>query len=82
MYKMLDLIRDRAEYEKNEKRMNIARFAYLLARMEPPKKSPQYGKYKEFSKKMYDWVLDEKERKELITAIYIYVYKNRTSKKE
>lgn len=82
LYKMLDLIRDRAEYEKNEKRMNIARFAYLLARMEPPKKSSQYGKYKEFSKKMYDWVLDEKERKELITAIYIYVYKNRTSKKE
>ena len=34
-------------------------------------------KYRKFSKRMYEWSKDECERKQLITAIYLYVYLNR-----
>lgn len=33
--------------------------------------------YRKFSKKMYEWSKDECDRKQLITAIYLYVYLNR-----
>ncbi len=74
LYKLLDLLRS-----TNEK-INIARYAYLLARLEPAEKgSNAKGReeYIKFSKNMYRWILDEKDRKELITAMYIYVYLTR-----
>jgi CRISPR-associated protein Csm1 len=71
IYRMLDLLRN------SEDKINLARFAYLLARMEPSKENRDYAAYAEFSQKMYRWYLNEKDRKELITAIYIYVYQTR-----
>ena len=70
LYRLLDLLRSSKE------QINLARFAYLLARMEPKdKKSAQL--YRTFSKNMYAWYRSETDRKQLITAIYIYVYLSR-----
>ena len=70
LYRLLDLMRSRDE------KINLARYAYLLARMEPGDKAPDENKklYQEFSQKMYQWMLDEKACKQAITALYIYVY--------
>lgn len=69
LYKLLELIR-----ASDKDRINIARFAYMLARLEPKKES---SLYKEFSKKMYEWILRDDDKKQLVTAIYIYIYLER-----
>ena len=33
--------------------------------------------YRQFAKKMYEWSRNPQDRRQLITAIYIYVYLNR-----
>lgn len=76
LYHLLDLIREYGD--KN----NFVRYVYLLAKMEPDKSNGERGKveraaYQRFSRKMYDWIQTAEDRKQLITAIYIYVYKNR-----
>ncbi len=72
LYNMLSLIRAKEEDNK----LNIARFAYLLARLRPDKEQPEekIESYNVFAEKMYEWVRSENDCKELITAIYIYVY--------
>lgn len=72
LYKMLELIRQ----TEKEGKLNIARFAYLLARLKPDKKADEEKqlKYQKFSSKMYEWIQSEKDSKQLTTAIYIYVY--------
>lgn len=71
LYRLLDLLRN------SEQRINLARFAYLLARLEPKENSPSYAIYTEFSKQMYRWYRNPADRQQLITAIYIYVYQTR-----
>lgn len=69
LHRLLQLLRDDSD------RINIARYAYLLARLEPKTKtggSRARENYRIFSGKMYDWILRPKDRKELITAISIY----------
>jgi len=74
LYKMLELIRNK----EKENKLNIARFAYTIARLKPDEKSKkEIEKYNEFAIKMYRWIQNEKDVKQLITAIYIYVYMNR-----
>ncbi len=70
LYKLLELMRSRGE------KINLARYAYLLARMQPGEKAPpeQQVLYREFSRKMYTWMLDSEQCRQAITAIYIYVY--------
>jgi len=70
LYHLLEYIRNSAE------KINIARFAYTLARLEPDQRASQEEKqqYRSFAKKMYQWIGREEDRKQLITAIYIYVY--------
>lgn len=80
LYNLLELVRNRKE------QINIARFAYVLSRMEPPKEKgdEKMRAYKVFSKKMYKWMRDEDEMSanELIAAIYIYVYLNRKEEED
>lgn len=83
LYHILTLVRD---YHQ-EDRLNVARFAYLLFRLKPDNKgntSPEAKKkeeiYQRFSNYLYQWIQDEKEKQQLITAIQIYVYRNRVSK--
>ena len=65
-------------------RFNRARYVYYLSRMEPDENSDENKKeaYKRFSRKMYEWAEDLKDRRQIITAIYLYVYLNRTSEEE
>ena len=58
-------------------RINLARYAYLLARLEPKRSSPRWDVYREFANQMYSWALDKTDSSQLITAIYLYVYENR-----
>lgn len=70
LYRLLELMRGHGE------KMNLARYAYLLARMQPDERASieQKTLYQEFSRKMYEWMLDDTQRRQAITAIYIYVY--------
>ena len=71
LYRILYLLRD-----NESDRLNIARLAYLLARLEPQDKELK-EKHSEFSKKVYRYARNEKDRRELISAIYIFVYLER-----
>ena len=58
------------------KKINLARYAYLLARMEPGDKAPDENKklYQEFSQKMYQWMLDEKHvNRRLRHSTFMYI---------
>lgn len=73
LYRLLELMKESGD------KLNLARYAYLLARMQPDKeklKSNQKLKerYAEFSKKMYEWIKDREDCRQAITAIYIYIY--------
>ena len=72
LYNLLALLR-----EAENDRINLARYAYLLARLSPEKNAPDYPLYEQFSHSMMAWALDAVQRHQLITAIYIYVYQNR-----
>lgn len=73
LYRLLELLR---ETENNK--INLARYAYLLARMSPQKADG--GLYDRFARSMMDWGRDAGARNRLILAIYIYVYQNREVK--
>ena len=70
LYRLLELMRSR------EEKINLARYAYLLARMQPSKEEPEERQtlYRDFSQKMYQWMQKEEDCRQAITAIYIYVY--------
>lgn len=70
LYSLLELFRNR------EEKINIARMAYTLARMEPDKKAGEHIKtaYRMLKAKVYEWMLDKKDSRQAITAIYIYIY--------
>ena len=87
IYRILELFNNR------EEKINIARLAYILARLEPQK--PNKGKevdkeefekakenYMEFSKKVYKWIKNEEDSKQMKTAILLYVYNNRKLEEE
>ena len=78
IYKLMGYLRNIDE------KINLARLAYLLGRIEPPKDASQElkDKFKQFARNIYKWAINPNDRKELITAIYIYVYLNRSKKEE
>ncbi|MBP1547073.1 MAG: type III-A CRISPR-associated protein Cas10/Csm1 [Oscillospiraceae bacterium] len=78
LYKMLELIRSKEQ----DNRLNIARFAYLLSRIKPDEEkvsAEQTALYNDFSKNMYRWIQSDEDCRQLVTAIYIYIYMNRES---
>ena len=78
LYHLTELLRN------SEEHINVARYAYLLSRMEPDKNSSKEEKeaYQIFSRKMYEWGNDTVEKRELITAIYLYVYLKRDKEEQ
>ncbi|NLH00777.1 MAG: type III-A CRISPR-associated protein Cas10/Csm1, partial [Clostridiales bacterium] len=71
LYNLLDLMK------KRDNKLNIARYAYFLAKMQPNENADVEQKrvYTEFSEKMYYWIThSEEECRQAITAIYIYLY--------
>ena len=80
LYHLLELLRG------DKGKFNRARFVYFLSRMEPDARDEE-GKaemetYKTFSAKMYQWSLSEEERRQVVTAIYLYVYMKREKEGE
>ena len=83
IYKLMSYVRAR------EEKINLARFAYLLGRMEPQRShsgsTDEYKMLKEmhqqFARRMYDWIRSEDDSRQLLTAIYIYVYLHREERK-
>lgn len=74
LYRLLELIRAR------EDKINLARFAYMLSRLEPKESKVTIeikDNYKRFEKTMYRWACNKTDAQQLITAIYIYVYLHR-----
>ena len=72
LYNLLSLLRD-----AEENPIDLARYAYQLARLRPPRSDPRSRVYNAFAEKMMAWSIDAAQRRELITAIYIDVYQNR-----
>lgn len=71
LYRMLLLVRE----IKSGKRINLARIAYLIGRLESGEKTEEA--YLEFKEQFYKWVLNEKDLKELETALTLIIYLNR-----
>lgn len=73
LYRILELIRHQ------DKRINFARFVYMLSRLEPDENASKEKKevFRGFSEKMIKWVTNEQDRRHLKTAIELYVYLNR-----
>ena len=74
LYRLMELLRD--AQASPDRKIPLARYAYILARLEPREKKAA-EKYRQFADRMYDWSLKPDSRKSLITAIYLRVYENR-----
>ncbi len=70
LYHLTELLRN------DKEPINTARYVYLLSRMEPGENSDKETKeaYRQFAKKMYEWSKNPEDKRQLITAIYLYVY--------
>ena len=75
LYHLLELLRMR------EGRFNRAKFVYYLSRMEPEiregKDKAEAAEYRRFSSNMYQWSMSEEGRRQIVSAIYLYVYMQR-----
>ena len=68
----MELIRNQKE------KINFARFVYLLSKLETDDEELEQKKqYRDFSKKMIQWVQNEKDCRQLKTAINMYAYMQR-----
>lgn len=76
LYRLLDLMRHSEQVKGN---INLARFAYVLARMEPKKNESKekMACYQDVRRQLYNWYQSEKDRQQLITAIELLVYHTR-----
>ena len=75
LYNLTDLLRN-----TQEDHVNFARCVYLLARLRPDEKKASEAlkdAYRTFSHNVLDWARNPEQRRQLITAIYIYVYQKR-----
>ena len=79
LYNLLTLMRD----AQNDK-INLARLAYLLTRLEPDKKAgdEKIEAYQRFSKQIYTWSLSKEDCRQTIMAIYLYTYLTREGEDE
>ncbi len=66
-------------FRERSKKINIARLAYLLARLEPGDNAGKEDreKYDLFRRAIYKWMQNNEDADKVITAIYIYVYLKR-----
>lgn len=79
LYKILELLRRRQD------KINIARYVYLLSRMEPDKDADAgeaLKRYRTFADRMLQWIQDERDTRQLKTAIQIYAYMTRETRDE
>jgi CRISPR-associated protein Csm1 len=78
LYKLMGYVRD----IQNDP-INIARLAYILGRMAPKKDDEEKTKaYRLFSTEIYKWIFNLEDRKQLLTAINLFVYLDRKKNEE
>lgn len=73
LYRILELVRNQNEP------INFARFIYMLSRLEPETNADKELKemFNHFSNNMIKWINNESDRRQLKTAIELYVYLHR-----
>lgn len=74
LYNLLDLIRNQ------KTKIFFARYVYLISRMEPKGNGSKHDTYEKFSKKMLQWIRNERDQRQLKTAIILYAYLHRERK--
>lgn len=79
IFQLMELLKERLEEERKGKKyktISWARWAYYTAKMEPS--TPKLkGFYIDFTRKLQGFFENEEDARELLTALEIYVYKNR-----
>lgn len=72
LYRLLDLLR---QAEADSSHIQLARFAYTLARMEPKQRdSGKWRCYQALRTTLYDWYQSTADRQQLMTAIELLIY--------
>ena len=71
-YILMDLVK---EIILKDERLDIARFAYTLARIKNNKKNQE--NYQNFKEKIFKWAKNKEDAKQLLTAINILIYEER-----
>ena len=82
-YSLMNLIRSQFEEKENEKhRIDIARFAYTITRIKYDKQNEKQEKnYLDLKKQLFEWIKNEEDAKQLLTAINILIYEYRDREK-
>lgn len=71
IYKLMELL-------QNDDRMNIARLAYYLTRLEELTPMDKRNQFRKFKEEFFEWYQgNEEERKETELALLLYVYEIR-----
>lgn len=83
-YSLMNLIRSQFEEKEDAKhRIDIARFAYIIARIKYDKQNERQEKnYLDLKKQLFEWIKNEEDAKQLLTAINILIYEYRDRKKD
>lgn len=68
LYRLMELLID------TKGKINLARFAYAIARLEPKENSLSYSSYQKVRKQFYQWYKQESDRRQLITALELIIY--------
>ena len=68
VYRLLRLL------EADGASVQLARFAYTLARMDPGAKSPAKEAYARIRTQLYEWYRDIEKRRQLSTALQLIIY--------
>lgn len=81
LYKLVTFLRKRIngseQQQDKPQRMNVVRFIYWLARLEPKKNNEELKKaYGEVKEKLYKWVVDDdiESSRGLLTAVLLIIY--------
>lgn len=78
LYRMMHLMAETSDTDAAHDRINLARFAYVLARMKPKKEAPQQMEhYHCVRTQLYEWFKERSDRDELLTALQLQVYRMR-----
>lgn len=89
LYRLLEFLREKINgSEQNQdkpQRMNIVRFIYWLARLQPDKKDAEAdADYQKVREKLYDWLTEKdwQNSRQLLTALLLIIYGLRDKNKE
>lgn len=80
LYRLLALIENDATGQNS---VNIARFAYVLARLDPGDRAKDRAKaYREIREQLYRWYMKDQDRHELRCALKLVIYNLREKKED